>query len=124
MKILRVNMGHKSIAFEDLPDEWTLVGGSGLAAKIMTREVPQDADPLGPENKLIIAAGPFAGTMAPQLGRISVGAKSPLTYGIKEANSGGPAAQKIDRLGIRAIIVEGAPKDNRLYCLIISRKGA
>ena len=101
-----------------------LIGGTGLIAKIMAREVPPDADPLGPQNKLIIAAGPLAGTMAPQLGRISVGAKSPLTCGIKEANSGGPAAQKMDRLGIRSIIVEGTPKDKKLYYLHISSRGA
>jgi aldehyde:ferredoxin oxidoreductase len=61
----------------------------------MNKEVPPDADPLVPRNKLIIAGGPLAGTIAPQLGRISVDAKSPLTFGIKEANSGGPAAQKL-----------------------------
>ena len=41
--------------------------------------------------------------------------------GIKEANSGGPAAQILDRLGIRAIIVQGAPQDHRFYCLFISK---
>ncbi len=43
--------------------------------------------------------------MAPRLGRISVVGKSPLTLGIKESNPGGPAAQKLDRLGVRAIVV-------------------
>jgi aldehyde:ferredoxin oxidoreductase len=90
----------------------------------MNGEVPSTADPLGPQNLFIISAGPLAGTMAPQLGRISFGAKSPLTLGIKEANSGGPAAQILDRLGIRAIIVQGAPRDNQLYCLSISKDKA
>ena len=76
MKTLRVNMEKETVSYEDLPDEWRLIGGSGLIAKIMEKEVPPDADPLGPQNKLIIAAGPLAGTMAPQLGRISVGAKA------------------------------------------------
>jgi aldehyde:ferredoxin oxidoreductase len=44
--------------------------------------------------------------------------------GIKEANSGGPAAQILDRLGIRAIIVEGLPKKNKLYCLLIAKDKA
>ena len=124
MKILRVNIEKETVIYEDLPDPWRLIGGSGLIAKIMQKEVPPDADPLGTQNKLIIAAGPLAGTMAPQLGRISVGAKSPLTYGIKEANSGGPAAQKMDRLGIRAIIVEGSPKNDKIHYLYISGKNA
>ncbi len=107
--------------YEPLPEEWLLVGGRGLIARIMNREVPPDADPFGGKNKLIFACGPLAGTNAPQLGRISVGAKSPLTLGIKEANAGGPAAQMLDRLGIRAIIVEDIPEEGRLHCLKISK---
>ncbi len=124
MKILRVKMGDEKISSENLSQEWKYLGGSALIAKVMNKEVPPTADPLGAENHLIVAAGPLAGTKAPQLGRISIGAKSPLTMGIKEANSGGPAAQILDRLGIRAIIVEGLPKNNKLYCLLISKDKA
>ena len=121
MKILRVDIKNERITFENLKEEWESIGGSGLIAKIMNKEVPPATDPLGPENLFIVAAGPLAGTGAPQLGRISVGAKSPLTLGIKEANSGGPAGQILDRLGIRAIIVHGAPRDQSLHCLFISK---
>ncbi len=121
MKILRVNLVNEKITSENLPQEWKYLGGSALIAKIMNKEVSPLADPLGVENHFIVAVGPLAGTKAPQLGRISIGAKSPLTMGIKEANSGGPAAQIIDRLGIRAIIVEGLPKNNKLYCLCCCR---
>jgi aldehyde:ferredoxin oxidoreductase len=124
MKILRIKMEEEKIASENLPDEWKYLGGSALIAKIMNKEVPPTADPLGKENRFIVAVGPLAGTKAPQLGRISIGAKSPLTMGIKEANSGGPAAQILDRLGIRAIIVEGLPKKNKLYCLLIAKDKA
>jgi len=124
MKILRVNMTDLKTTFEDLPDKWKLIGGRGLTAKILSAEVPPETDPLGPKAKLVIAAGPLAGTMAASCGRISVGAKSPLTNGIKEANAGGPAAQKLDKLGIRAVIVEGKPSENKLYLLNISKKGA
>ena len=124
MKILRVDMKNERLAFENLPEDWRNIGGSALIAKIMNKEVPPTADPLGPENRFIVAVGPLAGTGAPQLGRISVGAKSPLTLGIKEANSGGPAAQILDRLGIRAIVAEGAPQKHRLYCLWISKNKA
>ena len=124
MKILRVNMNRARITSEDIPEHWKLIGGSGLIAKIMNKEVPPDTDPLGPRNKLIFACGPLAGTIAPQLGRISVGAKSPLTFGIKEANSGGPAAQKLDKLGIRSIVFEGIPEKEELYCLRVSNEEA
>jgi aldehyde:ferredoxin oxidoreductase len=121
MKILRVDMTDEKVTFENLDEGWKPIGGSALIAKIMNQEVPSATDPLGPGNLFFISVGPLAGTGAPQLGRISVGAKSPLTLGIKEANSGGPAAQILDRLGIRAIIVHGAPRNNRLYALFISR---
>lgn len=124
MKILRVDMKNGSVVFQNLPEAWKLIGGSGLIGKIMNEEVPPECDPLGPLNKLIITVGPLAGTMAPQLGRISVGAKSPLTLGIKEANSGGPAAQFLDRLGIRTVVVEDCAVDDSLFVLKISRDGA
>jgi aldehyde:ferredoxin oxidoreductase len=97
MKLLRINMKEEKIEFEDLPPDWLPIGGSALLARIMNREVPPMADPLGSENTFILAVGPLAGTGAPQCGRISIGAKSPLTRGIKEANAGGPAGQFLDR---------------------------
>ncbi len=124
MRILRVNMSNLKVSFEDIAEEWKILGGRGLSAEILSREVPPDTDPLGPEAKLIIACGPLAGTLAPSCGRISVGGKSPLTLGIKEANAGGPAAQKMDRLGIRAIIVEGTAEEGNLHLLKISKDGA
>jgi aldehyde:ferredoxin oxidoreductase len=124
MKLLRINMERAEAAFEPLPPAWQPIGGSALLARIMTREVPPTVDPLGPENAFIVSVGPLAGTGAPQLGRISVGAKSPLTLGIKEANAGGPVGQFLDRLGIRAMIVQGAPLNGRLFLLSISEAGA
>jgi len=124
MKILRVDMKNEKVTFENIEEDWKYIGGSALIAKIMNKEVPPATDPLGPENLFIVAVGPLAGTGAPQLGRISVGAKSPLTLGIKEANSGGPAGQILDRLGIRAMIVRGTPQGNRLYFLFISKDKA
>ena len=125
MKILRVDMRNEKIEFEDLPEEWRYLGGSALIAKIMNKEVPPAADPFGPDNLFIVAVGPLAGTGAPQLGRVSIGAKSPLTMGIKEANSGGPAGQILDRLGIRTIVIRGTPQDHhRLYFLSLSKDKA
>jgi len=124
MKVLRVSMKTHQITSENLLEEWQYLGGSALIAKIMNREVPPLCDPLGSENKLIVACGPLAGTRAPQLGRISVGGKSPLTQGIKEANAGGPAGQYLDRLNIRAIVLEDMPEAGKLYCLYINKDGA
>jgi len=117
-------MTNKDVSSEDLPPEWQIVGGRGLSARILNKEVPPDTDPLGSAAKLILAGGPLAGTLAPSFGRASAGGKSPLTLGIKEANAGGPVMQQLDKLGYRAIIVEGAPDDGKFYVLSVNKDGA
>jgi aldehyde:ferredoxin oxidoreductase len=107
-KILRINLDTQQSRYEEMPPAYANLGGRGLTSKILSEEVPAKADPLGRENKLIFAAGILAGTAAPNNSRLSVGAKSPLTGGIKEANSGGAAARKLARLGIQGVIMEGA----------------
>ncbi len=109
--ILRVNMSDLSIKKEPLPEKWANYGGRALTDALVFTEVPADADPLGPDNKLVIAPGLLGGTTAPNGGRLSVGAKSPLTGGIKESNSGGQVAHALGKIGIAAIVVEGKPAD-------------
>ena len=59
MKILRVNMNKLEGHYENLPEEWKLVGGRGLIAKIMNKEVPPTADPLGAEKQAHYCGGPI-----------------------------------------------------------------
>jgi len=108
--ILKIEVGRQDFQREKVLDGHLLLGGRGLSATILNREVDPVGHPLGRSNKLVIAPGLLAGTLAPSFGRLSVGSKSPLTNGIKEANAGGTAAQKLDRLGIKAIIIEGEPQ--------------
>jgi aldehyde:ferredoxin oxidoreductase len=110
-RILRINLTERQAAIEPLPATYRSLGGRGLTARIISDEVPPTCDPLGTQNKLVFAAGLCAGTSVPNSGRLSVGAKSPLTGTIKESNAGGSVAQKIARLGFRAVIVEGAAKE-------------
>jgi aldehyde:ferredoxin oxidoreductase len=105
--ILRANLTTLPASVEDILGANHGLGGRGLTSKIIASEVPPKCDPLCPENKLAFFPGILAGTMVPNNGRLSVGAKSPLTNGIKEANSGGAAAQKLARLGIAALVIEG-----------------
>lgn len=106
-KLLRINLELQRYEINEMPDKYRNLGGRGLTSRIIAQEVPPHCDPLGSENKLIIAPGILAGTTVPNSGRISIGAKSPLTQGIKEANAGGAAAHKLARLGIQAIVLEG-----------------
>ncbi|HIE06876.1 MAG TPA: aldehyde ferredoxin oxidoreductase [Desulfarculaceae bacterium] len=122
-KIFRVNMGDHSVKIEDVPTEWQGLGGRALTSAIVAAEVPPTCDPLGKRNKLVFAPGLLSGTRAANSGRLSAGAKSPLTGGIKECNSGGNAAQLLARLGIKALIVEGVPTESQFYALKVNAEG-
>ena len=123
MKFLRVNMSEKSVQFHDVPKEYIGLGGRGLTSVIINAEVPPRCDPLGPQNKLIFAPGLLSGTSLANTGRISVGAKSPLTGTIKESNAGGTVAAALGHLGITAIVVEGEASKGELLILRIDEKG-
>jgi len=123
MKLLRVDMSTKSVRFEDVPAQYMGLGGRGLTSIIINTEVPPTCDPLGPQNKLIIAPGSLSGTPLVNTSRISIGAKSPLTGTIKESNAGGTVADALGRLGITAIIVEGTAPEGNLSLLRIDKAG-
>ncbi len=123
-KILRINMTDLTATYSDIPEKWAKWGGRGLTSAIVFDEVDPTCHPLGPNNKLVIAPGWVSGTpAAPSSGRTSFGGKSPLTGTIKESNSGGLSSQKIAKLGIAAIIIEGQPKDGKWYSIFINKDG-
>jgi aldehyde:ferredoxin oxidoreductase len=124
-KILRIDVGEKGgPKFKETPlGDYAGLGGRGLTSAIVSKEVPPLCHPLGAENKLVIAPGLLSGTGAAMSSRISVGCKSPLTGGIKEANSGGQPSQVLARLGYAAIVLEGKPLDDTLYKVFINKDG-
>jgi aldehyde:ferredoxin oxidoreductase len=124
-KILRIDMGAAGgpkatvVPIKD----YAGLGGRALTSAVVSKEVPPECHPLSSANKLVIAPGLLSGTAAAMSGRISVGCKSPLTGGIKEANAGGQPGQVLARLGYAAIILEGAPKGKDLYKIFINKDG-
>jgi aldehyde:ferredoxin oxidoreductase len=123
MKFIRVNMGTKAVSIEDVPEEYRGLGGRGLTSVMINEEVLPNCDPLGPDNKLIVAPGLLSGTSLVNTSRISVGAKSPLTGGIKESNAGGTVAAALGRLGITAVVIEGQAPQGELSFLRIDKEG-
>ena len=124
-RIVRIDMGA-----EDKPKvtvtpagDYAGLGGRALTSAVVSGEVPPTCHPLSDANKLVIAPGLLSGTTAAMSGRLSVGCKSPLTGGIKEANSGGQPAQVLARLGYTAIVIEGKPKTDDLYKIVINKDG-
>jgi aldehyde:ferredoxin oxidoreductase len=106
--------------WESIPAEYERLGGRALIAGMMLAEVPPECDPLGPKNKLVFAPGLLGGTSLSSSGRLSVGGKSPLTGGVKEANCGGSGGSDLARLGVKALVVEGKPESGKLYQLVLS----
>ena len=114
-KIYRVNLSDMSYTIEDIPDRWAGLGGRGLTSTIVAEEVDPECHPLGPNNKMVFAPGLLSGTTAANSGRNSLGAKSPLTGGIKESNVGGTSAGIFAKLGVKALIIEGIPEDDSTF---------
>lgn len=123
MKLIRVDMTRKEVKVEDVPQKYVGLGGRGLTSMIVADEVKPTCHPLGKYNKIVFAPGLLSGTTAPNSGRISVGAKSPLTGGIKESNAGGSFSQKMARLGIKALVIEGMPTEEKFYVINVNSGG-
>ncbi|NWF92246.1 MAG: aldehyde ferredoxin oxidoreductase [Syntrophaceae bacterium] len=111
MWILRLNMSDRTYRLEEVPAAYKNLGGRGMTSTLIRDEVNPLCHPLGPNNKLVFAPGIVTGTAAPTSARISVGGKSPLTGGIKEANAGSAWPQHLAWMQIKALVVEGQPKE-------------
>lgn len=110
-KYLQINLRDRSVRTEELHGEAIVRVGRYFIAKTLLECGAATVDPLSPDNPLIFSAGPFAGTNFSNANRISVGCKSPLTGGVKEANSGGTFAYALGQLEIAGITLNGAASD-------------
>jgi len=108
-RLLRVDLGSGKTWVEPLDEARArrYVGGRGMGARILMDEVPEGCDPLGPQNRLVLAMGPLAGTYAPGSGRYVIVAKSPATGGFGEAYTGGFVAHELKYAGYDGIVVQG-----------------
>ena len=112
MRIIKVNLTDHTIREEAFHQEdYGFFGGRGLIARFLTGYCDPLCDALGPDNPLIFATGYFSGTILTTSNRLSIGAKSPLTGGIKESNSGGTFARRMTDHQIKIILFEGQSPD-------------
>ncbi len=112
---LHVNMTKGTCKPIPIEKEFALMylGGQGFASRIMYDRVGPKTDPLGPENILIWATGPFTGTLWPQASRYVVAAKSPLTGIFGEAHSAGHWGPELKFSGFDTIVITGRAKTPR-----------
>ena len=108
-RILRVNLTNGQITVETPDDVFyrRYLGGAGFIAYYLLKEVPPGTDPLGPENRLIFACGPLTGAPLAGSGRNAIGARSPLTGAMGEADVGGFWGAELKAAGFDAIVVKG-----------------
>lgn len=122
-KFIRVNMTTRETSTESVPEKYAGLGGRALTSSFVNDEVKPTCHALGKNNKLIFAPGLLSGTSAPNSGRLSVGGKSPLTGTIKECNTGGLMSQQMAKMGIKALVIEGMPEDNKFYIVKVDING-
>jgi aldehyde:ferredoxin oxidoreductase len=108
-RILRVDLSAGRIAIEEPGEIFyrRYLGGAGLVAHYLLREVPPGADPLGPDNRLVFACGPLTGAPLAGSGRNAIGARSPLTGALGESDLGGFWGAELKAAGFDAIVVQG-----------------
>jgi aldehyde:ferredoxin oxidoreductase len=106
-----INLDDKTIGKREFQGEEIVRAGRYFIAKTLLEAGAARVDPLSPQNPLIFSAGPFAGTSFSNANRTSVGCKSPLTGGIKEANGGGSFSYGLGQLKIAGFTLHGAARE-------------
>ena len=111
--VLRVNATLKSFDIKIISDGVLreTLGGKGLATYLLRTHNPAGVDPLGPDNHIIIASGPVAGTAIWGSCRHGVYTKSPQTGFYAESYSGGKAGDHIAASGFDAVMIHGASEE-------------
>jgi len=108
-RYLGVDLSNRALKEIEIPEDWTRkhLGGRGIGARIMLRDLTPAADPLGPENLLIFGTGPLQGTGMAGAGRHSVMSKSPKTGAVSDSTAGGFFGHALSHSGYDGIVISG-----------------
>lgn len=106
---IRVDLTREKVSIENPEEIWyrTYFGGMGSIAYHLLKEVKAKEDPFGPGNMLVLSTGPLTGSPFSGSGRNAVGAKSPLTSGFGEADTGGFWGAELKHAGFDEIVFTG-----------------
>ncbi len=116
-KVLYIDLARKRYwveSREDLFGRW--LGGIGVATQLYMEEVPKGVDPLGPENVIIFAVGPFTGIF-PMASKTIAVFKSPLNGYFAESHAGGRSALAIRFAGYGAMVIRNV-SERPVYLVI------
>jgi len=118
-RILKVDLTNKAFKIEDngipLSIYETFLGGKGLGTYLLYKYNPPGVDPLSPDNHIVFATGPVAGSRIWGSCRYGVFTKSPQTMLYSESYSGGKAPEALDSAGYGAITSEIVPVGDFYY---------
>jgi aldehyde:ferredoxin oxidoreductase len=108
-RVLYVDLSSGQTHSETLPEETYRLfpGGKALAAYLLLRNIPANADPLGPQNVLVLSAGLLTGFPISTATRFSAAARSPLTGAYGESEAGGYWGTELRRAGYEAVVLTG-----------------
>ncbi len=129
-RILRVNLSSGKISTDTVPEKVAadFIGGRGYGIKYLYDEIAPGTNPLGEKNKVIMLAGPLAGTMAQTVSRWIVCTRSPLTGAFARSVCGADFGAWMRFADYEIIVIEGkAAKPSYLHitpdgCKILSAK--
>ncbi len=118
-RYLDVSLTEGEVTDYSVPEEWyeKYVGGRGIGARILYEELDQGTSPLGPENALVFATGPFQGLNIPGAGRHVVMAKSPKTNSVSGSYVGGFFGQELGKSGYDGVIIRGVAESPKYLLL-------
>ena len=108
-RILEIDLSAGKWKFQSYPDDllWKYLSGRGFNVQYLHNHMPQDTDPLGPDNILLISCGMLTGTAAPASARLHINARSPLTGLLGSSNVGGSFGARLRSCGIQSLIIRG-----------------
>ncbi len=110
-RYLDIDLSSRTASEKPLEGDALVNAGRHFIARTLLESGAATVEPLSGANPLIFSAGPFAGTNFSNANRTSVGCRSPLTGGIKEANAGGTFGVALGQLEIAGLTLHGASDD-------------
>lgn len=105
--ILLIDLSKMNVRREKTSNYLSFIGGRGINQRILFESMDKHSDPLGPENIIILGAGPLVGTLIPGANRLAVDFKNVITYGVGSGNCGGQFAAEMKFAGYDHIIISG-----------------
>jgi len=108
-KILHVDLTTGALTVEEPQEAFyrKYLGGSAMGMHYILRDMPRGVDALSPDNVLTLMAGVTTGAAISGQSRLNANAKSPISGGIGDSQSGGFFPAELKFAGFDGIVIKG-----------------